>query len=71
MELFALFTPVIVAAALFSYANHRFIKLPTTIGVMLIALVMSLALILADLAGAPLRDPAVRFLEKLQFKKLF
>ena len=31
--------------AVFSYVNHRYIKLPTTIGVMLIALIMSLVLI--------------------------
>jgi CPA1 family monovalent cation:H+ antiporter len=36
---------LITLTAVFSYVNHRYIKLPTTIGVMLIALVMSLALI--------------------------
>ena len=34
-------------AALFAYINHRFIRLPTTIGVMLIALFFSLLLLLA------------------------
>ncbi len=34
-------------AALFAYLNHRFIRLPTTIGVMLIALLFSLLLLLA------------------------
>ena len=29
--------------ALFAYVNHRLLRLPTTIGVMLIALLMSLA----------------------------
>ena len=36
---------LITLTAVFSYLNHRYIKLPTTIGVMLIALLMSLALI--------------------------
>ncbi len=36
---------LISVTALFSYLNYRFIKLPTTIGVMLIALVASLVLI--------------------------
>ena len=36
---------LITLTAVFSYVNHRYIKLPTTIGVMLIALLMSLALI--------------------------
>ena len=42
---------LMVVTALFSYANHRFLKLPTTIGVMLIALVVSLVLILMGAAG--------------------
>lgn len=36
---------LITLTALFSYLNYRFIKLPTTIGVMTIALVMSLSLV--------------------------
>ena len=36
---------LITLTALFSYINYRFLKLPTTIGVMAIALVMSLALV--------------------------
>ena len=38
-------------AAVFSYLNHRFVRLPTTIGLMLIALLVSLALLGLDLAG--------------------
>lgn len=36
---------LITLTAVFSYVNHRYIGLPTTIGVMMIALVMSLGLI--------------------------
>ena len=36
---------LVALTAIFSYVNHRFIRLPTTIGVMSIALVLSLALI--------------------------
>ncbi|RLA06933.1 MAG: sodium:proton antiporter, partial [Gammaproteobacteria bacterium] len=36
---------VVTVAALFSYINHRFLKLPTTIGVMLIGLLFSLGLL--------------------------
>ena len=42
---------LITLTAVFSYLNHRYIKLPTTIGVMLIALVMSLILIGLGAAG--------------------
>jgi CPA1 family monovalent cation:H+ antiporter len=37
--------------ALFAYINHRFIKLPTTIGIMLIALVLSVTLVILDWMG--------------------
>lgn len=42
---------LITLTALFSYLNLRFIGLPTTIGVMLIALVVSLGIIAVDAAG--------------------
>ncbi len=38
-------------AALFAYLNHRFIRLPTTIGIMLISLCLSLLLLLAGGLG--------------------
>ena len=46
MSLFAIISILLTLAALFSYINHRWIRLPTTIGLMVIALVMSLLLIL-------------------------
>jgi CPA1 family monovalent cation:H+ antiporter len=39
---------LLTLAAVFSYLNHRFIRLPTTIGIMLIAIVSSLALLLLN-----------------------
>jgi CPA1 family monovalent cation:H+ antiporter len=45
MKLFELISLLIVVAALFSYINWRYVHLPTTIGVMLIALAASLILI--------------------------
>lgn len=42
---------LITLAALFSYLNYRYIKLPTTIGIMLIALLMSVVLIIAGKLG--------------------
>ena len=36
---------LISLAALFSYINYRFIKLPTTIGLLVIALLLSLGII--------------------------
>jgi CPA1 family monovalent cation:H+ antiporter len=39
---------LLTLAAVFSYLNHRFIRLPTTIGIMLIAIVSSLGLLLLN-----------------------
>lgn len=51
MNAFNLIAIVLTLAALFSYVNYRFIKLPASIGLMLIALVCSLLLILAHRLG--------------------
>jgi CPA1 family monovalent cation:H+ antiporter len=67
VTLFAVFSVVIVLAALFTFVNHRFIGLPTTIGVTLIALVMSLALIAAAALGLPIRAPVAALLARLDF----
>lgn len=48
MELYYTFSFLIVLTATFAYVNERFLKLPSTIGVMVIALVASLGLILTD-----------------------
>ena len=45
MDLFELFAALVTLAALFSYINYRWVRLPNTIGLMLIALLFSLSLI--------------------------
>ena len=45
MSVFQIIAVLLTLTALFSYLNYRFIRLPTTIGVMLIALIASLGLI--------------------------
>jgi len=42
MELYYSFSVLIVLASLFAYLNHRILKLPSTIGIMLMAIVVSL-----------------------------
>ncbi len=46
MRLFDIIAILITLSAVFSWANHRFLKLPTAIGLMLIALLMSIVLLL-------------------------
>ena len=47
MNLFEIISILVTLAALFSYLNYRYIGLPTTIGLMAFALLMSLVLVLA------------------------
>ncbi len=44
MELYYSFSILLVLASFFAYLNHRFIKLPAAIGIMLIAIVVSIAI---------------------------
>ena len=46
MRLFDIIAILISLSAVFSWVNHRFLKLPTSIGLMLIALLMSVVLLL-------------------------
>ncbi len=48
MELYYSFSVLIVISAIFAYINARFLKLPASIGVMVIALLVSLGLLATD-----------------------
>lgn len=59
---------LVTLAAILSYINYRFIKLPTTIGLMLISLVLSISLILIDSSGVfQIHDSAQIFLAQIDF----
>ena len=59
---------LITLAAIFSFINYRFIRLPTTIGLMLIALVLSLLLVLAGKLGlAEFQLQAEKILSQIDF----
>ena len=45
MEIYNIITLIIVVAAVFGYINHRFIRLPGAIGIMLISLIASLMVV--------------------------
>jgi len=48
MELYYSFSVLIVLCAIFSYINARFLKLPATIGIMVVALLVSVGLIATE-----------------------
>ena len=60
MEVFPLLSAAIVVAAVLSWTNRKFVRLPTTIGVMVISLAMSLALFALEGLGVDLRELAAR-----------
>lgn len=69
MELFDILAILLSLTAGFAYLNHRFIGLPVTIGVMVIALLASLLLQMIDLLGFHLGEYAAHWLGTIDFNK--
>jgi len=69
VTLFDVIAVLLTLSALFSYFNYRFIKLPTTIGVMLIALLLSLVLIVLGHFGIPIDQQAAHILGTIDFNQ--
>ncbi|NVJ66633.1 MAG: sodium:proton antiporter [Gammaproteobacteria bacterium] len=69
MTLFQIIALVLSLTAVFSYINYRFIKLPITIGVMLLSLVFSLILILLSNFGVNLHEKAETILSQIDFNQ--
>jgi len=67
MELFDIIAILITLSAVFSWINHRFLKMPTAIGLMFIALLMSLALLMPVPGGEGLKDDAKTMLVSIDF----
>jgi CPA1 family monovalent cation:H+ antiporter len=67
MKLFNILAILITLSAGFSYINHRFIRLPTAIGLMLIALLVSLGLIALSMLGFGLEEDARLLLASIDF----
>tara|TARA_R110001592_G_scaffold117996_3_gene320258 strand:- start:632 stop:1915 length:1284 start_codon:yes stop_codon:yes gene_type:complete len=70
MSFFSLVSILITLAAVSSYFNYRYIKLPTSIGVMLVALVGSLILIIVGPYTEGLREQAVKLVSQIDFDKV-
>lgn len=70
MHLFEITAILMVLTALFSYINYRTLRLPTTIGVMFIALVASLAIVALGWLGMDIgQSSAARILETVDFNQ--
>lgn len=69
MDLFQASAALLTLAALFGYLNHRFVKLPNTIGVMLIALMSSVGVLwLGQIDDRP-AEAAYALLGSIDFNK--
>lgn len=69
MPMIQTLTILICLAALFSYMNHRWLKLPMTIGLMAVALVFSLVLLLLGKLGFGIEAEAQRFIGGIDFNE--
>ena len=67
MTIFQVIALLITLTALFSYVNYRVFRLPTTIGVMLIALVFSLAMVGLKQLGFPVKVITSEVLGQIDF----
>ena len=67
MKLFHILSILISLSAVFSFINYRFLKLPTAIGLMLIAMLASLALLLLGPFSLGLREDVAVLLASVDF----
>jgi len=69
MTVFQIIALLVTLTAIFSYLNYRFIKMPATIGVMLIALVLSSVLIGVGYFEPSVKARAAGLLEQIDFDR--
>ncbi len=69
MSLFEIVSLLLCLAAVFSYINYKYIKLPTTIGIMLLSLLFSLALLLFGEFGFSLDEQATVLVKSIDFNE--
>ena len=68
MSLFTVITILIVISALFGYLNVRLLKLPTTIGLMVITIVFTLLILGTSLLNTTLLEKEQLLLSQIDFK---
>ncbi len=67
MTVFELLAVLTTITAVFAWANYRYVRLPTTIGLLILALLGSLGLVLAGKAGLVNLTEVTAFVESLDF----
>ena len=70
MKIFEITALLMVLTALFSFINYRVLRMPTTIGVMFIALVVSLGIVALGWLGVDIGQSEIaRILEAVDFNQ--
>ncbi|MCH9031017.1 MAG: sodium:proton antiporter [candidate division Zixibacteria bacterium] len=69
MTIFTAFAIFITIAALASFVNHRYFKLPTSLGVMIVGMIMSVSLFALSYMGADFIAPISVFLNEVDFSE--
>ena len=69
MGLIQTITLLVCLSAVFSYLNYRYLKLPMTIGLMALALAMSLVLVALGKLGLPVEAQAISFMKGIDFNE--
>lgn len=70
MELFTIITLLVVISAIFAYINERFVKMPYTIGAMIITMVMSIGLSVLGWLDVPITNPLKEIITQVDFSKV-
>lgn len=70
MHLYTIITIIVSIAAIFSYINFRFIKLPSTIGIMALSLMSSIVVVFAGNIASQSFLPIIEMVKKLDFYEL-
>ncbi len=67
MELFQIITILVVVSAGFAYLNERFVKLPYTIGAMVITIAMCIVLTVLGFLDVPFTNPLKELIQQVDF----
>jgi Na+:H+ antiporter len=70
MDLLTIITILVCISAIFSYVNERFLKLPGTIGVVTISVVVSVLILVAGKTGSGLSETIIKFAASINFSKV-
>ncbi len=70
MEVLDFITLLIILAAIFTLVNAKYLKLPSTIGLMILALALSLFIVFGDVVFSTLKDLSTDMMNRFKFSEV-